>query len=172
MASGPILMFKALPLALDSLPYSHLITTMIFIILVLATLTTSVALIEPMILWLSESHGMTRFMAAVWSGTSVWLLGMIIIFSFNQWAFSFQYFGTEKQLGLFDALQIVTSNFLLPLTGIFTALFVGWSIYEKLSPEFFGFPKKEIYKTWLWLMRTIVPALLLVILFSVPVLFL
>lgn len=172
MASGPILMFKTLPLALDILPYSHLVTTMIFILLSLASLSTAVALIEPMILWLSETHGMTRFMASIWSGVSVWLLGLVIIFSFNQWAFSFQYFGTEKQLGLFDVIQIITSNFLLPLTGILTAFFVGWSIYKKLSAEFFGFPDTVVYQIWLWLMRIVVPVLLIVIIYFVPTLFL
>lgn len=172
MASGPILMFKSLPIALDILPYSHFVTTMIFILLSLASLSTAVALIEPMILWLSETHGMSRFVASVWSGIGVWLLGMIVIFSFNKWAFSFHYFGTEKQLGLFDGIQIVTSNLLLPLTGIFAALFVGWSIHKKLSMEFFGFPDAIYYKVWLWLMRVVVPVLLLIVLFSVPVLFL
>lgn len=172
MASGPILMFKSLPLALDILPYSHLVTTMIFILLSLASLSTAVALIEPMILWLSETHGMTRFMASVWSGISVWLLGMIVIFSFNQWAFSFHYFGAEKQLGLFDVIQIITSNFLLPLTGIFTALFVGWSIHKKLSADYFSFPGIAVYKTWLWMMKVVIPILLLVIIYSVPTLFL
>jgi len=172
MASGPILVFKSLPLALDILPYSQLITSMIYIVLFLAALTTSVALIEPTILWLSENHGMNRFTATMWSGICAWLLGIIIIFSFNQWAFSFHYLGTEKQLGIFDAIQIVTSNILLPITGIFAALFVGWSVYEKISIEFFGFPSKVMFKIWLWLIRVVVPVLLLVILFSVPVLFL
>lgn len=172
LASGPILMFKTLPLALDILPFSQLVITMIFIMLALASITTSVALIEPMILWLTETHSMTRFMAAVWSGIGVWLLGIIIIFSFNEWAFKFHYFGTEKQLGIFDAVQIVTSNFLLPLTGIFAALFVGWSINQKLSAEFFGFKNNKLFIVWLWLMRIIIPLLLVVVLFSVPVLFL
>ncbi len=172
MTSGPILMFKSLPLALDILPYSQLVTTMIYIMLALAAFSTAIALIEPMILWLSETHNMTRFTAAVWSGVCVWLLGIVVIFSFNEWAFSFQYFGSEKQLGLFDAIQITTSNYLLPLTGIFVALFVGWSVHEKLSAEFFSFPDEKLYKVWLWLIRIVIPLLLLVILFSVPALFL
>jgi len=170
--SGPALVFQALPLALDELPYGQLVMAMFFGLLVLAAWMTAIALIEPAVAWLVESHQYTRFQSSVRVGIAVWLLGVVMILSFNQWAFSFEFFGVRKELGIFDALQIFTSMILLPLAGIFVALFAGWALSRDTTGAGLNIGIKGAYDVWHWLVRVVVPILILIVFFSIPKLFL
>lgn len=170
--SGPALMFQSLPLALDVLPNGQIALTLFYLLLVLAAWMTAIALIEPAMTWLVESHDMDRFHGAIWCGIAVWLLGLVMIFSFNVWAFKFQYFGIEKHLGLFDFMQILISNFLLPTAGILMALFVGWSLNKSVIKDAIKFKSDRTYRMWLWGIRLVSPALLLITAFFIPRLFL
>lgn len=170
--SGPALMFQSLPLALDVLHNGQIVLTLFYVLLVLAAWMTAIALIESAMTWLVESHGVDRFHGAIWCGTVVWLLGLVMIFSFNVWAFKFQYFGIDKYLGLFDFVQIMISNFLLPAAGILMALFVGWSLTKSVTKDAIKFKSDKLYRAWLWGLRLVSPVLLLVTAFFIPRLFL
>lgn len=170
--TGPSLVFQAVPLALDVLPFGRMVLIAFYLVLVLAAWLTAIALVEPVMRWLIESHDMSRFRAAIWTGMGVWLFGLVNILSFEYWAFEFEYFGIKKYLGLFDSLQIFTSNFLLPLAGILVALFAGWSLNDSLDAETLGLKPMWLYKLWLWLVRLVAPLLLVIVAISVPKLFL
>ena len=93
------------------------------------------------------------------------------ILSFNNWAFSFKLFGVVKNLGFFDVMQIVTAQVLLPVSGILIALFAGWVLKPEITREALHLRPSWLYPAWLWLMRLVVPALLLIVLFHIPELF-
>ena len=96
---------------------------------------------------------------------------MVTILSFNYWKFDFEFLGA-RSLGLFDALQILTSNFLLPLSGMFVALFAGWSLERELAQKTFALQPRYFFHLWLWLVRLVVPVLLLILMVAIPRLFL
>ena len=83
--------------------------------------------------------------------------------SFSDWAFSFRFLGTDKSNGVFDILDILTTNFTLPLGGILIALFAGWKVRkahasEELNLDGFGFA------LWSFLARFVSPLLVAVLL--------
>ena len=169
---GPALIFQAVPLALDQLSYSQFFTTVIFLLLALTAWMTAIGLIEPAMAWLMESHAMNRFQASLWAGFGAWLLGIVTILSFNYWAFDFNFFGIEKHLGIFDFLQIVVSNFLLPVAGMLIALYVGWSLNRKITYKALKMKKARYFIVWFWSVRLVTPVLLLILTFYIPSLFL
>lgn len=172
ITSGPVLVFQSIPLALDGLEYGYLMTPVLFLLLVMIAWLTAIALIEPAIVWLIECHNLSRPRAAIWTGVSVWLLGLVTLFSFNIWAFEFEYFGIKKYLGTFDILQILTSNYMLPISGLLLSLFAGWSVENTIKMELMGIKNKNVYFMWHIAVRYIIPAALFVIIFGVPKLFL
>lgn len=171
-ASGPALVFQSLPLALDKLPFGYLMLPVIYVLLVIIALLTAIALIEPAIVWLIECHDMSRPRAAIWSGVAVWALGLVTLFSFNVWAFEFEYLGIKKYLGAFDIMQIMTSNYMLPLSGLLLALYAGWSVEKTISKELLGIEHALMYRLWYGSIRYVIPLVLLIIIFNVPGLFL
>jgi neurotransmitter:Na+ symporter, NSS family len=171
MASGPTLVFQALPLAFDHLPAGRLFGTLFFMALVIAAWMTAIALVEPVMVWLGERFNFPRFQAAIVCGAVAWTLGVITILSFNYWAYTFMFFGVLKKLGFFDIVQILTAYVLLPIGGILVALFCGWTLKPFLSRTALALPGSRPHVTWLWLMRLVIPVLLAIVIIRLPELF-
>ncbi|MFQ6021265.1 MAG: sodium-dependent transporter [Acidiferrobacterales bacterium] len=171
-ASRPELLFETLPVTLDQLPWGRVMCTLLFVALLLAAWLSAIALIEPLVAWMVESVRVSRLSATIICGVGAWFLGIVTVLSFNYWRFSFKFFGTLKTLGSFDFLQILTSGFLLPLSGILIALFAGWVLQPELTRAGFNARSPCTYDVWLWSVRVVTPALMLIVLFNVHSLFL
>ena len=170
-ASGPALVFQALPLAFDHIPFGHFFGTVFFGLLVIIAWMTGVALIEPVMVWLAQHFDMDRFKAAMVSGAVAWTLGLVTILSFNHWKFEFRFLGVVKKLGFFDVLQILTAHFLLPLGGIFIALFAGWALKPAMTREQLALRSPCAFDIWLWLMRLVIPLLIFMVFLNITQLF-
>jgi NSS family neurotransmitter:Na+ symporter len=162
--AGPGLVFQTLPLAFANMPAGILFGTLFFTLLVVAAWTSAISLIEPAVAWLVENHGMTRIRAAVLAGLATWLTGIVTVLSFNHWAFDFDFLGKVKSNGVFDILDILTANIMLPLGGLLIAIFAGWMMKTKHSQEELALDGS--YKVWLFLIRYITPVLVLLVILN------
>jgi len=162
--AGPGLIFQTLPLAFANMPGGLIFGTLFFILIVVAAWTSSISLIEPAVAWLIENRGMSRVQAAVWSGLATWLVGIATVLSFNLWAFDFNFLGAVKHNGIFDILDILTANIMLPLGGLLIAIFAGWMMKEKHSKEELGL--KHSYVIWKFLIKYVAPILVLVVILN------
>jgi NSS family neurotransmitter:Na+ symporter len=166
------LIFQALPMTFDQLPFGRAMATLFFISLVIAAWLSGIALIEPLMAWLNENWGLSRARSAAICGVGAWLVGLTTVLSFNYWGFSFKVFGAVKRLGFFDLLQILTSGLLLPLSGLLMALFAGWLLTPELTRAELRMRSPCAYDLWLWSVRLIMPVLLFLVFFNAPRLFL
>ena len=119
--AGPGLMFISLPVAFGSMPAGQVIGIIFFVLVVIAAWSSAISLLEPATAWLVEATGFTRFMASFLLIGFVWFLGLGSVFSFN--------LGRDFTLAgftIFDGLDFVTSNILLPIGGLAISLFVGF----------------------------------------------
>ena len=119
--SGPGLVFVSMLSAFNQMQFGQLIGPLFFILLIFAAWTSSISLIEPMIIWLIEKYNMTRIRAATIASGLAWLLGIGTIISFN--------IGSEIKIfnmNIFETLDYLTSNILLPLGGIMITIYVSW----------------------------------------------
>jgi NSS family neurotransmitter:Na+ symporter len=66
--------------------------------------------------------------------------------------------------GILDSMDHVVSNIMLPVSGLLTALFVGWRWSRKEALAEAGFGGRWLGPVWLWLVRLVAPALILTIL--------
>ena len=162
-ASGPGLVFVSLPIAFAQMPGGILFGTLFFVLLVFAAWTSAISLIEPVVTWLVENRGMKRLYAAVLSGVVTWFLGIATILSFNHWAFEFSFFGLEKENGIFDMLDILTSNILLPLGGLMIALFAGWVMNRDHAKEELAMKRMVWFQLWLFLVRFVTPIAVIIV---------
>ncbi len=155
--SGFGLIFETLPIAFGQIEAGLLIGTLFFVLLVFAALSSSISLIEPAVAWLVENRGMSRVRASVWCGLATWLLGIGSLLSFNLWA-DVKLF----DMNFFSLLDYLTANIMLPLGGLFIAIFSGWLMANASS-------RKELnssetgYNTWLFLVRFVAPVAVMVV---------
>jgi len=149
---GPGLVFMTLPLAFGQMTGGAVLGTLFFTLLVVAALTSAISLLEPCVSWLMRHSNMSRRLAAITTGVVVWLLGFGTIFSFNIWAD----FKPLLDKTLFDLLDGLTSNILLPLGGLLLAVFVARFVPRKILGEELDWPDGFKFRLWHFLLRYVV----------------
>jgi NSS family neurotransmitter:Na+ symporter len=120
--AGPGLIFQTLPIAFGHMPAGGFIGMLFFILVAFAAWTSSISLVEPAIAWIVENTKIKRHTAAWAIGLAVWLLGIAVVLSFNEWKAIKIVFG----LNIFETLDKLTSTILLPLGGLLMAIFAGY----------------------------------------------
>ena len=164
--SGPLLLFQGIPYSLARMPGGMIFGLLFYFVLALAALLSAVALMEPAVGWLCEQRGITRSQSALYTGLAGWLLGIVFILSFSYWSFTFTLFGLEKKLGIFDIIQTLTANLLLPVGAILAALLAGWVLNRVLSKDELGLSGSIVFSLWLRMVRVVSPVLLLIVIFT------
>lgn len=164
-SAGPGLIFQTLPLAFGHMTGGWLFGFMFFILLFFAALTSSISLIEPTVAWLIENKNIDRKQACIWSGSACWVLGVGVVLSFNAWS-GFKLFGQN----LFELLDYLTANLMLPLGGLGLAVFAGWVLSQNDSQQELALPEQG-FQAWQLLIKYLAPgAVFLVFLHVVGVL--
>ncbi|TDY02458.1 sodium-dependent transporter [Thiohalophilus thiocyanatoxydans] len=161
--AGPGLIFISLPLAFGHMPAGVLFGTLFFVLLSFAAWTSSISLLEPVVTWLVETFHWRRVTATLYAGILTWLLGVVSVFSFSDWAFEFEFAGQLKENGVFDILDILTTNIMLPLGGLFIALFAAWFMSREASRDELGLGDGVRYNLWRVLVKFVTPAAILLV---------
>jgi len=163
--SGPGLIFQTLPIAFGHMPGGALFGSLFFILLTFAAWTSAISLIEPAVAWMVENHGVSRIYASVWTGIATWLLGIVTVFSFNLWSdvTPLSMFKVFEGKTLFDLLDYLTANIMLPLGGLFIALFVTWQMRPESSVDELDMGHGLGFKLWYYTVRYVSPLAVIVV---------
>ncbi len=116
-SAGPGLMFESLPIAFGSMPGGAIFGSLFFVLVAVAAWSSAISLIEPAVAWLCENTNVPRPAAAAIIGGVVWCGGVACIFVD----------------GVFDGLDYVASNIMLPLGGLLMAIFTTWIMKRKIA---------------------------------------
>ena len=93
----------------------------------------------------------------MWIGIATWVVGIGTVLSFNLWD-SYKIFG----LTFFDFLDYLTANIMLPLGGLFIAIFAGWVMHVQSSKDELNTTENS-YKLWTVLVRYITPVAVMIV---------
>ncbi len=154
-ADGPGLVFVTLPLAFGQMTGGTFFATLFFVLLTFAAWTSALGLVEPSVAWCVEHLNRSRAQAALLVGFGIWALGFGTIVSFNVFADVSFWRGT-----IFDNIDHVTSNILLPLGGVLIVVFAGWVMCRNSTSEELG-GAGRIYSAWRFLARYVAPIAIL-----------
>ena len=160
-AAGPGLILQTLPLAFSQMPMGGLVGVLFFMLLAFAAWTSSISLIEPATALLVEHYGVSRPRAVLGVGFVIWLLGVAVALSFNDWS-GFTIFG----LGIFDLLDTLTTKFMMPLAGLLIALFVGWVMKPAHVADEIAMSPGH-FRLWFKMLRYFVPVAIVLIFLNV-----
>lgn len=156
-ADGPGLVFVTLPLAFGQMVGGVFFATVFFVLLSFAAWTSALGMIEPGVAWVVENFGRTRGQAATMVGAAIWALGLGTVLSFNVLSdFTFLR-GT-----IYQNVDYLTSNIMLPLGGLLITVFAAWVMCRNSTSEELGGAGSS-YKSWRFLARYVAPAAILLI---------
>jgi len=158
-AEGPGLIFVTLPIAFGQMPAGALFGALFFLLVLVSALTSSIAILEPVVSWAEEHDWMKRGPAAIAAGVLAWVVGLATVFSFNLWAgwFPLGRFERFRDSTVFDLIDYFTSNLLLPLGGVLIAVFVGWVLSAETTRQEVGVHDGRGFRVWRFALRYIAP---------------
>lgn len=156
-AYGPALAFVTLPEVFARMPGGAWFGVAFFFLLAAAALTSAVSLLEvPVAIALHRGWPRPRaaaliallaFLAGLPSALGTSLLGDVRV----------------AGRGVLEAVDFFAADLLLPVAGIAVVLFVGWGLPRAATVEACGLPA-AVARAWLFAVRYLVPAAMLVIL--------
>lgn len=136
-ASGPGLVFVTLPLAFAGMPFGTTAAIAFFLLLCVAALASAISLLELVVSLLMRRMKWRRKPAVAIAASTCFLAGIATVLSFNAWADwrPLASLGIASSATLFDLLDQLTSNLMLPLGGLAIALFAGWAAPQPMLVE-------------------------------------
>lgn len=123
-SEGASLAFVTLPEIFNGMPFASLWSTIFFILVMLASLTSTISFNEVLTAYFAEEFKLSRRAAAI---TTMGLSVALSVLTFSK------LFGVDY-LDVFDKL---TANVMMPLGAMFTCILVGWFLER-------GFMKNEL----------------------------
>jgi NSS family neurotransmitter:Na+ symporter len=159
-ADGPGLVFDTLPLAFGQMAGGVFFSTIFFVLLAFAAWTSAIGLMEPAVAWIVERFNKTRAQATVMTGITIWLIGMGSVLSFNVLSDVRFLAGT-----IFDNVDYLTSNIMLPLGGLLIVTFAGWVMCRNSTSDELG-SSGVLFKAWRLAARFIAPIGILLVLIN------
>ncbi len=157
---GPGLVFDTLPLAFGQMAGGVFFSTVFFVLLAFAAWTSAIGLMEPAVAWIVERFSKTRAQATYMIGSVIWLIGLGSVLSFNVLA-DFRFLAGT----IFDNIDYLTSNIMLPLGGLLIVIFAGWIMCRNSTADELG-GSGPLYKAWRLLARFIAPVGILFVLIN------
>ena len=161
-AAGPGLIFKTIPVVFSQIPGGSILAILFFLLLAFAALTSNISLIESQVAYLIDERKWSRKRATCTIASVAFFVGIPTALSYNY----FSGWTPIGDLSFFDSADLIASNYLLPIAGLLTAIYVGW--FWRNSEE-----KEElmaggagwVYPLWHWLIRFVAPVAVTIVLY-------
>lgn len=164
-SKGPGLVFITLPAIFYEMgSMGNLMALAFFIALAFASITSAVSVLEPTVMYLVERKKISRVKATYGISILFYVLGLFALLS-NTNAFSEALtFGTKN---IFDWFDFVTAAILMPIGGIFVAIFVGY-IMDKQTVRNALVPHmgQKFFMIWLTMIKFVAPFAIFVIMLN------
>ena len=153
---GSGLIFKTLPYLFAQLPGSLVISTVFFTLFVFTALTSSIPFVEVVATNIMELAKWPRKRAVITVATGTFLFGIPSALAFSQ-----EFFPSWQAiygLNFLDTIDSLVSTWIIPIGGLLTSLFIGWSLKRLIAMEEFPLGKnwQRFYQVWHFFMKWII----------------
>ena len=162
--AGMGLVFNTLPMLFNQMTGGYWFCLIFFVLLAIAALTSTISLLEVLVAYLSEEQHLKRQWATVIACAGTMVLGAFASLSLMS--------NTPFTIGgqpVFDLMDFISSNILLPIGGVLIVIFMGWYLgkqkfFEEVTNE--GKLKSPLRKVIFFIVRYLAPLAIAVIFIS------
>lgn len=148
LLSGDTLVLTVLPALFDGMGSVGVFVALAFFALMsIASLTSSISMLEAPVSYTVERFGISRNMATMVIGALIFATSCLIIFNFN---------------ALFGFVIALTTQYGQPIIGMLCCIFVGWiwhrsSLLEELKSGNEAVENQLFWKIWPWYTKLVCP---------------
>ncbi len=158
-AQGPTLAFVTLPEVFNVFPGGRFFAIAFFVLLGLGALTSAVSLLEVPCAVLMRQLQWSRKKSALVTGVGIFALGVPSALGFGVLQ-GVGIFG----LGILESIDRIASSVILPVGGLFIAVFVGWKWSSADALRTAGLTRGLVGYVWRFLLRYVAPCLIILVL--------
>lgn len=161
---GTTLVFVTLPEVFVHMPLTQLWSTLFFLLLTVAALTSTISISEVAIAFFEERFSMKRLNACLAVLTPLFLFSSVCSLSLGPLSGT-----TLWGMNFFDLLDTFATNILLPVVAVLTCIYLGWKAPRKFMKDELtnnGTLKSRAYPAIMFIIKWIAPILIMLILFS------
>jgi NSS family neurotransmitter:Na+ symporter len=162
--AGPGLVFQVLPELFMKMPGGYFFSIIFFVLLAVAALTSTVSLLEVVVAFASEELKMSRTKATILGSIAIWLVGVVATLSFSNLS-DLKLF----DLTIFDILDYVSANILLPVGALAIVIFLGWYLGKKVIADELsnnGALKMKFLGVFVFIIKFIAPIAIALVFFN------
>ena len=115
----------------------HVFGIIFFALLIFAAFTSTIAMLEVVVMYLEEKWPGARKKLAVLAATAIWIVGTGSVLSFSTLSefHPLAIFGSDRTI--FSLADFLTANVLVPVNAFLIALFAGWVLKSAVIDEEF-----------------------------------
>ena len=155
---GPGLLFKVLPKVFDQMAFGLGFYLIFLILFLFAALTSSISLLELNVSNFTKNDNAKRKPVAFCASVLVFIISIPATLSFG--SLSGIQFGAGT---IFDNMDFLVSNILMPLGALGTTLVVGQLLNKKDLKAHFGKDKFKLFMPWYYLIKFVLPIVIVLI---------
>ncbi|MFQ1915387.1 sodium-dependent transporter [Aeromonas veronii] len=142
--AGPGLTFMTMPAVFSHLPFGQGLGVIFFLLLLVAALSSSISMLEHLVRFTTEEWGWSRRGACRVLTLLIMASGIPVSLSFGPWS-DLTLFGKT----IFELLDYLTSNLMMPLFGLVLTLLLGWRLGDAILPAGLS-PTLRLALLWCW----------------------
>ena len=162
--AGMGLVFNTLPMLFNQITGGYWFCLIFFVLLAIAALTSTISLLEVLVAYLSEEMHLKRTWATVIACAGTMVLGVFASLSLM----SETPFAVAGHT-VFDMMDFLSSNILLPIGGVLIVIFVGWRLgkqkfFEEVTNE--GALKAPLKRIIFFIIRYLAPVAIAIVFIS------
>jgi NSS family neurotransmitter:Na+ symporter len=162
--AGMGLVFNTIPMIFNQMAGGYFFCIIFFVLLAIAALTSTISLLEVMVAYLTDELHLKRTKATIIACAASLVLGCFASLSLMK--------NTPLTIGgktVFDLLDFLSSEIMLPIGGLFIVIFVGWkfgkaNFFDEISNG--GTIKASLKKIFFFIIRYLAPIAILIVFIS------
>lgn len=155
---GPGLLFKVLPKVFDQMALGSTFYFIFLILFLFAALTSSISLLELNVSNFTKNDNSKRKSVSFYASLLVFIISIPATLSFSSLS------GIHFAAGtIFDNMDFLVSNILMPLGALGTTLVIGHVLSKEDLVEHFGKDKFKLFAPWYYLIKFVLPIVIILI---------
>ena len=155
---GPGLVFVMIPAVFEQLPFGSLLLIIFFILLLFATVTSSISMLEIVVSVGIGDQASKRKKATTWFALAIFIVGIPSALSYGVLS-DF----TIANRSIFDFVDFITNSIMMPVGGLFISIFAGYYYSKKIAQDELE-TSPIIFTLWRLSVRYVAPIGILIIL--------
>ncbi|MDF1623347.1 MAG: sodium-dependent transporter [Pseudohongiella nitratireducens] len=154
LIAGPGLIISVLPALFDQIGLAGILVSLaFFILMIIASLTSSISMLEVPLAYVVENYNTSRRRVGTWLTLGITAISLLIVFNFDT---------------LFDLVVSLTTEYSQPLLGFFFAIFAGWvwhrnGILQEIRQGSENVEHTMFWRIWPVYVKFVVPVAILAI---------